>query len=162
MPLKQGKRRTRSIMTTCGLLRRGWIVTCAVFLMLTTVDAEITSDQQKQSPHLPNLSKPDGRIFLNNLNSTLIPLGGGGALLVSAIGVIVVVVGAVLLFSLIFNPHALKSGQGLFGPWFGGGFGGYQGAGYQQGGGQYYASQQTQPYLYEPYSKLGYQTPQTR
>lgn len=141
---------------SCGL-RRDWVVLWA--LMISMAAAEFSpADYEKLDP--------EGRIFLNNLNSTLIPLGSGGALLATAVVVVAIIVGAIFIFSLIFNPHLLKGGQGLLGPWFGGagGFGGGNAYGYNnqyQQGGNYYGAQ-TQPYLYEPYSKQGYQTPQTR
>ena len=143
---------------SCGL-RRDWLVIWA--LMISLAAAEISNSNSPSAGY--EKLDPEGRIFFNNLNSTLIPLGSGGALLATAVVVVAIIVGAIFIFSIIFNPHALKGGHGLFGPWFGGGYGAGaygQNAQYQQGGG-YYAPQ-TQPYLYEPYSKLGYQTPQTR
>ncbi len=133
----------------------GLQLTFWALIMTTMASAEFATVEKV------NENGPDGRIFLNNLNSTLIPLGSSGALLATTLVVVAIVIGAIFLFSLIFNPQILKGGQGLFGPIFGGGAGGYPQ--YQQGGGQYggYAPQ-TQPYLYEPYSKLGYQTPATR
>lgn len=140
-----------------GVFRRDWLVVWALMVSVAAAEFATVPDASQKLDG----EGPDGRIFLNNLNSTLIPLGTGGALLASTLVIVAIVIGAVLLFSVIFNPHALKGGQGLFGPWFGGGFGGYQNSQYQQGGGQYYAPQ-TQSYLYEPYSKLGYQTPSSR
>jgi len=115
---------------------------------------------------LPPSMDPEARIYFNNLNSTLIPLGNTGAALASTIAIVAIVIGAIFLFSFVFNPQALRGGQGLFGPWFGGygpgnygpGVGGYQPT--QPLGGGYY-NQPTQNYLYEPYSKLGYSQPTT-
>lgn len=137
-----------------GLLQ----LTFWALLMTTMVSAEFATVEKV------NENGPGGRIFLNNLNSTLIPLGSSGALLATTLVVVAVVFGAIFLFSIIFSPHLLKGEKGLFGGLFGGGLGGPGGyPQYHQGGGQYGAyAPQTQPYLYEPYSKLGYQTPATR
>lgn len=132
--------------------RRHWMSVWTLALVCLSV-------ARAEDEVVPNYgdADPSGRIFLSNYNNTLIPLGAGGAFLASTIGVIAIVIGAVFLFSLIFNPNTLKNG-GLFSPWLSGYPGSY--GGYQQGG--YYGQQQAQPYLYEPYSKLGgYQTQQT-
>lgn len=103
---------------------------------------------------LPNDNENDqnGRLYYNNQNSTLIPLGAGGAALVSTVGIVAIVIGAIFLFSHVFSPNGFKNG-GLLSPWLNQGVG-YPGS-YQN---QYYNQPQAQSYVYEPYSKLGYQT----
>lgn len=113
-----------------------WVVVVLMLSMTKADDVSSTNDVN------------DGRLYFNNQNSTLIPLGSGGALLVSTVGIVALVIGAIFVVSLIFNNSGLKNGGGgLFSPWFGN-------SGYPQS--QYYGQPQAQPYLYEPYSKLGY------
>ncbi len=114
---------------------------------------------------------PDGRLFFNSVNGTLVPIGsggvgigggGGGALVVVAI-----VIGAIYLFFLL---SALKVGAGygsgvgyggLLAPWLAP-YGGAPGAGVGVSGGSFYqpplsgAQTPTQTYAYEPYNKLTY------
>lgn len=135
---------------SCGSLRLKWRAVLAIFvLVLAMTRAEIENEIEDDV---------NGRIFLNNQNSTLIPLGSGGAMLVSVVGIIAIVIGSVFLISMVFNPNGLKQGGGggIFSPWLNPV--GYPGAYQQQN--QYYAQQQPQAhtYIYEPYSKLGYQT----
>lgn len=128
-----------------GSLRLKEMAILVVFFLVLSV----TKAENEES--LPNES--DGRLYFNNQNSTLIPLGTGGSLLISTVGVIALVIGSVFLISLIFHPTGWKNG-GIFSPWLSNT--GYPASGYQQS--QYYTQQQAQPYLYEPYSKLGYQS----
>ena len=140
---------------SCGL-RRDWMTVWVVVAMVILSQSLVNCNEIDEE--LPPL-EPEGRIYFNNLNSTLIPLGSTGAALASIIAIGAIIIGAIFLFSFVFNPHALRGGQGLFGPWFGGYGPGNFGTGYQPtqplGAGQYY-NQPTQNYVYEPYSKLGY------
>jgi len=150
---------------SCGL-RRDWMVNVWVALAVMILCSQSVVNANAIDEELPPSMDPEARIYFNNLNSTLIPLGSTGAALASTIAIVAIVIGAIFLFSFVFNPQALRGGQGLFGPWFGGygpgnygpGVGGYQPT--QPLGGGYY-NQPTQNYLYEPYSKLGYSQPTT-
>lgn len=135
-----------------GSLRLKKAAALAIFvLVLSMTRAEI------ESPHVNEIDDgPNGRLYLNNQNSTLIPLGTSGSLLVSTVGIIALVIGSIFLVSLVFNPHGWKHGGGIFSPWLT--TTGYPSSGYTQS--QYYTQPQAQPYLYEPYSKLGYQQQQ--
>lgn len=128
---------------SCGSLRMKRSAILAVFvLVLSMTRAEVEEKISNDSD--------EGRLYFNNQNSTLIPLGSGGAMLVSTVGIIAIVIGAVVLFSLIFNHQGLKNGGSIFSPWL-------NQPGYPSGN-QYYTQPQAQQYVYEPYSKLGYQS----
>ena len=120
-----------------GSLRLKWRAALAVFvLVLATTRAEMDNEIE---------NNPDSRNFLGNQNSTLIPLGGGSGMLVATVGIIAIVIGAIFLINIVFNPNG-KHG-GLFSPWLNQGYPG----GSQQN--PYYQQNQAQSYLYEPYSK---------
>ena len=132
---------------SCGSLR---IKRAAVLLVFVLALSMTRAEVQEKIPS----DSEEGRLYFNNQNSTLVPLGSGGAMLVSTVGIVAIVIGAVVLFSLVFNNHGLKNGGSIFSPWLT--QPGYPAGSYQQN--QYYTQPQAQQYVYEPYSKLGYQS----
>jgi len=85
------------------------------------------------------------RVFISGNNSTLIPISSTTSLIVSAVAIVGLVLGAIFIFSALFTPGihgAAAPFAGLLGP----------GPAY---GSQYYQQPQQQAYTYEPYSKLG-------
>jgi hypothetical protein len=135
---------------SCGSLRIKRAAVWVVFVLALSMTRADEVDEK-----IPSFDSDEGRLYFNNQNSTLVPLGSGGALLVTTVGIVAVVIGAVVLFSLVFNNHGLKNGGSIFSPWLNQ-QPGYPAGSYQQN--QYYTQPQAQHYVYEPYSKLGYQS----
>lgn len=133
---------------SCGRFKRAAIL--AVFLLVISMTRAEIGETTSNEPQ----DNQNGRLYFNNQNSTLIPLGSGGAMLVSTVGIVALVIGAIVLISLIFNHHGFKTGGNLFSPWLT--QSGYPAGSYQQS--QYYTQPQAHQYVYEPYSKLGYQS----
>ena len=95
------------------------------------------------------------RVFIGaGSNSTLIPISTTTSLLVSTVAIVGLVLGVIFVFSALFTPGLKGTGANPFNFL---GTGSYPQAGTYNS--QYYTQQ---PYIYEPYSKLGYQNTLTR